>query len=86
MTDASDFWQKSAREKLKFILVNFRHLEPVKGGPDKIRLARDYKWRIDHKGKLSIEEVSRIDDIYEAVMKAAGFPSVGKKHDFVKRY
>jgi hypothetical protein len=70
--------QRSAREKLKFILANKKHLLNVKGGENKYSAAINFN---NMKELFTDNQLSFIDGIYESTMKGAGFESVSVHHD-----
>jgi len=67
-----------------------RTLSIIKENVMKFRLPDDFKETINSldkaKGLFTEEQCSYIDGLYEKYMKFGGFPSVGVKHDYKKKY
>jgi len=67
-----------------------RTLEIMKENVMKFRLDEVLKEKIaslsKQKAPFTDEQCSYIDGLYERYMKLGGFPSVGVKHDYVKKY
>jgi hypothetical protein len=76
-----DQQQRSAREKLKFILANKKYLLKVRNGS---KLAYDAEDISKQKHDFTEGQLSYIDGIYEKVWKGYGEESAGVKHDIKK--
>lgn len=67
--------QKSAKAQLQVIMANLEHLKKVRNGSvlcDKARLFND---KVNRNEKLSPNEISFVDGIYEKMWKGAGYES-----------
>jgi len=70
--DGRDTAERGAREQLKFIMANLESLRKADRKGNHERAARSMNAQ---KERLTPKQLSYIDDIYEKVMKGAGFGS-----------
>ena len=68
--------QRSAKEQLSFILSHAPHLLRLRGGATKLKVAKDFQAILDSKQKLTPNQLSFCDAIYEATWKGMGVGSV----------
>lgn len=67
--------QKSAKAQLLVIMANLHHLNKVRKGPELCHRARLFNEKVNRDEKLSENELSFVDGIYEKVWKGAGYES-----------
>ncbi len=73
--------QRSAREQLRIILANADKLKRAKKGAQMLEAATSFEDILARGGRLTPNQLSYVDGIYEQVMKCAGFDSVGLHTD-----
>jgi hypothetical protein len=73
--------QRSAKEQLKLIMLNLPFLRRVDKDGRLEKAAREFADRMGAGEQLSENVLSFIDNIYEKMMKGAGFASVGVHSD-----
>jgi hypothetical protein len=67
--------QKSAKIQLEMIMSNLTHLSKVRNGVNLCDKARQFNDLVKRGVKLSPNQLSFIDSIYEKMWKGAGFES-----------
>lgn len=77
--------QRSAEEKLKIIMSNLEHLEKVRKGKEYCEKARQFNDFVQKGIKLSPNQLSFVDGLYEKMMKGAGYESCNLHIDKKRR-
>lgn len=77
--------QKSAKAQLEVIMANLHHLSKVRNGNDLCNTARRFNERVNKNEKLSPNELSFVEGIYEKMWKGAGFGSCNLHIDKKRR-
>ena len=72
----TDQAQRSAKEQLRFVLANERHLLKVRNGQKKLEDGKEFMALIERGVPLSPNQLSYADGIYEAVWRGAGREAV----------
>lgn len=67
--------QKSAKAMLEIIIANLKHLSKVRNGSDLCSKAKLFNIKVSRNEKLSPNELSFVEGIYEKMWKGAGFES-----------
>ena len=67
--------QRTAKQQLKIIVANILSLSGVRGGDKLIKAARSFYDMTERKEKLSPNQLSFVDNIYEKLMASKGFES-----------
>lgn len=67
--------QRSAKAQLEVIIANLKHLEKVRNGSELCKRAREFNDKVSKGLKLSPNELSFVEGIYEKMWKGAGFGS-----------
>lgn len=77
--------QTSAYKQLQILRGNLNKLRRLRKGADYVKAVNDF-WRIlENGGKLTPNQMSYIDGMYEKMWGAAGFESYTVKHDYGKK-
>lgn len=77
--------QKTAKVQLEFIAANYDKLGRLKNGERLVEAAKQFNQFIEAGVKLTPNQISFCDSIYEKVFKAAGFESCGLHIDKKKK-
>ena len=67
--------QRTAKEQLKIIVANISSLSKVRGGDKLIKAARSFYSITEREEKLTPNQLSFVDQIYEKLFAAKGFES-----------
>ena len=73
--------QRSAKYQLEIIMANLNSLGNVRGGDKLVTAARGFNAIIQRKEKLTPNQLSFVESIYEKVFEAKGFESCKVHHD-----
>ena len=68
--------QRSAAEKLRFIISNLQHLRKVDNKGKTEKSMKDFARIVAAGQRLTPNQMSYVDSAYEMVMRGAGFESV----------
>lgn len=77
--------QKTAQGQIEFVMANLASLRKVDKTGKHEKAAKQFNAIIKSGRKLTPNQLSYVDGIYEKTMKGAGFPSIGLKIDAKKR-
>ncbi len=68
--------QRTAKEQIKFVMANLKYLDKLRNGSNLCNTARQFSNFIERGVRLSPNQLSFVDGLYEKVFKAAGYGSV----------
>lgn len=77
--------QRSAKAQLEVIIANLKHLEKVRNGAELCKRAREFNDKVSKGLKLSPNELSFVESIYEKMWKGAGYDSCNLHIDRKRR-
>lgn len=70
-----DLAQRTAKEQLNIVIANISSLTKVRGGQKLIDAARSFHSIVQREEKLTPNQISFVDNIYERLMASKGFES-----------
>lgn len=68
--------QRGARELLKYIVANIKHLKNVDRSGHKQKAVMDFQRMIERREEFTPGQLNYIDGLWESVMKGANYESV----------
>lgn len=68
--------QRTAKEQIKFVIANLKYLQRLRNGSNLINTAHQFKGMTERNIRLTPNQLSFVDGLYEKVFKAAGYDSV----------
>lgn len=77
--------QKSAKAQLQVIMANLHHLKKVRKGDEYCNRARQFNEKVEKNIKLSPNEISFVEGLYEKMWKGAGYEACNLHIDKKRR-